>query len=214
MASERTYLPDFSIPVEPWSYNPATFRHRVPIVVLALIGFGIAVYLALYQWRVIDSVWDPFFGSQSEQVLDSEVSHEMRRWFLIPDAALGALAYLGDAIYGIAGTKRRWQYRPWMVVVFGLDVIPLGAVGAILVFLQASVVGAFCTLCIASAVISLIMLAMAVDEVWGSLKYLHRVWIASGRDRNVVWDVLWSRPRMVAQQVAYAPRLSAGGGVT
>lgn len=210
MSRSQPDLPEFSIPVEPWSYNPSSFRQRVPVVVLALIGFGIAMYLALYQWRVIDDVWDPFFGDQSKQVLDSDVSHTMRSWFLIPDAALGALAYLGDAIYGIAGTKRRWQYRPWMVMVFGLDVIPLGLAGAVLVFLQAAVVGAFCTLCIISAIVSLAMVVLAFDEVWGGAKYLYRVWIASGRDRTVLWDVFWSRPSVVAQQVAYAPRLASG----
>lgn len=209
MSRSQPDVPASSVPVEPWSYNPSGFGQRLPVVLLALIGFGIAVYLALYQWRVIDDVWDPFFGDQSKQVLDSDVSHTMRRWFLIPDAALGALAYLGDAIYGIAGTKRRWQYRPWMVMVFGLDVIPLGLVGAVLVFLQAAVVGAFCTLCIISAIVSLIMVVLAFDEVWGGGKYLYRVWIGSGRDRGVLWDVFWSRPSVVAQRVAYAPRMAS-----
>jgi hypothetical protein len=35
-------------------------------------------------------------------VLDSDVSHRMKRWFRIPDAALGAFAYLGDAVLGLA----------------------------------------------------------------------------------------------------------------
>jgi hypothetical protein len=203
-------LPDAS-PAHPWRHNPSGWRQRIPIVGLALLGFGIATYLALYQWRVIDSVWDPYFGDQSMAVLDSEVSHQMRRWLLIPDAALGAVAYLGDAIYGIAGTTRRWQYRPWMVVLFGLDVIPLGAVGAVLVLLQAAVVGAFCTLCIASAVISLIMLVLAVDEVWAGSHYLYRVWKASGGDRKLLWNVFWGRPSALAQRVAYAPRFYAEG---
>lgn len=202
-------LPDASLPVHPWRKNPSAWSQRIPIVVLSLVGFAIAIYLSLYQWRVIDSVWDPFFGEQSAQVLDSRVSHRIREWILIPDAALGALAYLGDAIYGIAGTTRRWQYRPWMVVVFGLDVIPLGAVGAILVFLQAAVVGAFCTLCIASAIISLIMLVLAVDEVWGGGHYLYRVWRASKGNARLVWNVFWSRPAKLAQDVAYAPRFFA-----
>lgn len=200
---------DHLVAVAPWSRNPASFNQRIPIVVIAMIGFGISVYLALYQWRIIDSVWDPFFGQQSQQVLDSDVSHKMREWILIPDAALGAVAYLGDAIYGIAGTARRWQYRPWLVMLFGLDVIPLGAVGAILVFLQASVVGAFCTLCIASAVLSITMLVLAVDEVWSGWAYLARVWGASGKDKRVLWNVFWGRPARVAQEVAYVPKQEA-----
>jgi hypothetical protein len=52
---------------------------------------------------------DPVFGEQTRRVLDSDVSERMRRRFRIPDAPLGALAYLGDVIYGLAGSTRRWQ---------------------------------------------------------------------------------------------------------
>lgn len=200
---EKT-MPDADATVEPWNWNPSSWRHRLSIVVLALVGFGIAAYLAAYQWRLIDTVWDPFFGNGSERVLDSDVSERMRSWFVIPDAALGALAYLGDAIYGIAGTTRRWQYRPWMVVLFGLDVIPLGAVGAVLVFIQGAVIGSWCTLCIASAIISLIMLVMAFDEVWSCLSYLRRVW-RSSRDFGVLWNTFWGRPSNTAAIRARKP---------
>ena len=94
-----------------------------------MVAFLIATYMALYQWRLIGSAWDPMFGSQTEKVLDSQVSERMRLWFLIPDAAFGAIAYLGDAIFGLAGSTRRWQYRPWMVIVFGIDVIPAHGLG-------------------------------------------------------------------------------------
>ena len=36
-----------------WDYNPATWPQRLPIIVLAMIGFVIATYLALYQWRLV-----------------------------------------------------------------------------------------------------------------------------------------------------------------
>lgn len=192
--------PDLKRSAPPWHWNPSSWRHRVPIAVLAMVGLAIAAYLALYQWGFIDTVWDPIFGS-SEKVLDSDVSHRMRSWFLIPDAALGAIAYLGDAIYGLAGTTRRWQYRPWMVILFGIDVIPLGAVGAILVVLQGTVVGSWCMLCIASALISLTLLVLAWDEVWSCLKYLHRVWIRSN-DAQTVWNVFWARPSEIAETAA------------
>jgi hypothetical protein len=32
-----------------WSYNPAAWSQRTPIVVLAAVGFVLAAYLALYQ---------------------------------------------------------------------------------------------------------------------------------------------------------------------
>lgn len=54
-----------------WSYNPSEWSQRLPIVYLAVCGFGIALYLALYQWGVIAAVWEPFFGHGSRTILDS-----------------------------------------------------------------------------------------------------------------------------------------------
>jgi hypothetical protein len=157
--------------------------------------------MAAFQWRLVDGVWDPFFGAQTNQVLDSDVSHRMARWFGIPDAALGAIAYLGDAILGMAGSTRRWQYRPWLVVLFGIDVIPLGGVSAILVFIQAFILGKYCFLCLVTAVISLILVYWAYDEVWSTLLYLKRVWKRSNSIR-VVWDVFCGRYRPEGDEVA------------
>lgn len=184
----------------PWDYNPSAWRQRVPICLLAGLGFLIATYLGLYQWRLIESAWDPIFGEQTETVLDSGVSDQMRRWFLLPDAIFGAFAYLGDAIFGLTGSTRRWQYRPWMVVIFGIDVIPLGIVGAVLVFMQGAVVQAWCTLCIATAIISLILVYLAYDEVWTCLLYLYRVWNRS-RSPRIFWHAFWGRPTEVAAAV-------------
>src|SRR5690606_25470523 len=111
---------------------------------------------------------------------DSNVSERMRYWFLIPDAVFGALAYLGDAIFGLAGSTRRWQYRPWLVILFGIDVIPLGVVSVVLVVLQGTVVGSWCFLCLVTALISLILIYWAYDEVWSCLLYLWRVWKKTG----------------------------------
>jgi Vitamin K epoxide reductase family len=115
--------PDLGADAPPWDYNPSAWSQRVPICLLAGVAFLISAYMALYQWRLIDDVWDPGFGDQSRYVLDSDVSERMRGWFRVPDAAFGAIAYLGDLVFGLAGSTRRWQYRPWMVVLFGLDVI-------------------------------------------------------------------------------------------
>lgn len=72
-----------------WSgnWNPSAWSQRLPIVGLALVGFGIATYLALFQWKLIGRVWEPFFGAGSEVILSSSVS----RILPIPDAALGAM---------------------------------------------------------------------------------------------------------------------------
>ena len=183
----------------PWDYNPSAWSQRIPIAILAMIGFAISAYLALFEWGLISSVWDPRFGEGTERVLTSDVAHRLHRWFGIPDAAMGAVAYLGDAVLGMAGSTRRWQYRPWMVILFGIDVIPLGAVSAVLVLMQSTVVGYWCFLCLCSAAISLILIYYAYDEVWSSITYLRRVWRHTGRGREV-WNVFWGRHSARAEE--------------
>ena len=107
----------------------------------------------------------------------------------------------GDLIFGLAGSTRRWQYRPWMVLLFGLDVIPLGIVSAVLVVLQGAVVGAWCFLCLVTAAISLILVALAYDEVWSTLLYLGRVWRKT-HSAKLVWNTFWGRPYGLAEEVA------------
>lgn len=170
----------------PWDYNPSAWSQRIPICVLAAVGFLISTWMALYQWRLVDGVWDPIWGAQTQGVLDSDVSHRMQRWFGIPDAALGAVAYLGDIVFGLAGSTRRWQYRPWLVILFGIDVIPLGGVSALLVLVQATVLGEWCFLCLVTAALSLVLVYWAYDEVWSSVQYLRRVWRRT-RSARTVW---------------------------
>jgi uncharacterized membrane protein len=197
--------PDLDIAAPPWDHNPSAWSQRIPIAVLALFGFVISAYLALFEWGFIESVWDPVFGDGSERVLASDVSHRLHRWFGIPDAAMGAIAYLGDAVLGMAGSTRRWQYRPWMVILFGIDVIPLGAVSAVLVMLQATLVGYWCFLCLASAAISLILIYYAYDEVWSSIVYLRRIWRTT-RSRRELWNVFWGRYSVHAETALQAHR--------
>ena len=197
----KALMPDLDAAAPPFDYNPSAWNQRIPIAVLAGVAFLISTYLALYQWGLIDTVWDPVFGDGTRTVLDSKTSEQMRSWLLIPDAALGALAYLGDAIYGLAGTTRRWQYRPWMVILFGLDVIPLGIVSAILVVMQGTVVGAWCFLCLVTAAISLTLVYWAYDEVWATLKYLWRVWQKT-KNPKILWRVFWGGAASEADEAA------------
>lgn len=154
-----------------WDYNPATWSQRIPIVVLAIIGFVIAGYLALYQFRIIDTVWEPFFAGGSIKILNSHISKILP----IPDAALGALGYLADAVAGIIGGPRRWRTMPWIVVVFGIAVGPLGFVSVMLVVFQPVLLDAWCTLCLVTAFISVVMIGPAMDEFLASLQYMKRV---------------------------------------
>lgn len=174
----------------PWKYNPSSWSQRLPICALAAVAGLIATYMALYQWQVIGSVWDPVFGEQTAKVLDSDVSEKMRHWMLVPDAALGAVGYFSEALLGLAGSTRRWQFRPWLVILFGIDVIPLGIVSVILVVLQGTVVGFWCFPCLVTAAISVLLVYWAYDEVWSSLRFLKQVWDRT-HDRTVLWRTFW-----------------------
>lgn len=188
-------------------YNPSSWRQRIPICLLAGAAFLMATAMALYQWRLVGDVWDPVFGGQSRRVLDSEASEVMRRWMRMPDAALGAIGYLSEVLFGLAGSTRRWQDRPWMVVLFGIDVIPLGIVSAVLVGVQGAVIGAWCFLCLATAAVSLALVPLAFDEVWATLKFLWRVWKRTG-DWKVMWKTFWGQ----AVPEAAAAALEEGAG--
>lgn len=191
-----------NVPLPEWGYNPSSWRQRIPVALWSVVAFAIAGYMAFFQWGLIESVWDPVFGT-SDKVLKSDVSHRMHRWFVIPDAALGAFAYLGDAVLAMAGSTRRWQCRPWLVLLFGIDVIPLGIVSVILVILQGTVVQDWCFPCLITAVISLILIWYAYDEVWSSLMYLRTVWRRT-RDRRILWNTFWGRPSPEAAEAGEA----------
>lgn len=79
-----------------WKHNPSSWAQRVPVAILAGLATAIAGYMACYQWGLVDAAWDPVFGGQTQDVLTSDVSRRMHAWFHVPDAALGAVAYLGD----------------------------------------------------------------------------------------------------------------------
>lgn len=166
-----------------WDYNPAAWSQRIPIVVLAIVGFGIASYLALYQFRVFSTVWEPFFGNGSVTVLNSPISHALP----IPDGALGALGYLADAVGGAVGGKRRWKTMPWIVVFFGFAVGPLGLISIMLVVFQPVLFNSWCTLCLVTAVISVVMIGPSMDEVLASMQFLKRARKAG----KPLWRAFW-----------------------
>ena len=168
-----------------WSYNPSERRKRLVLVGCACVGLAIAIYLSLSQLGLLSSVWEPFFGSGSREVLHSGVA----RLLPIPDALLGAAGYLVEVIAGAVGGRDRWHAMPWLVVVYGLSVAGLGLVSVVLVILQPALFHAWCTLCLASAAISITIIGPAMDEVLASLQFIRR----EGRRGGSFWGALWGR---------------------
>jgi uncharacterized membrane protein len=189
------FMADTAINIPPgWDYNPSSWKQRWPLIAIAFIGFEIALYLGLFQLEVISTVWEPFFSDGSEKVLTSEVSKALP----IPDALLGAFSYLLDVVTGAIGKTDRWRTKPWIVILFGIAVGPLGLVSVLLVILQPVLVGAWCTLCIVTAIISVFMISPALDEMLASLQYLQRVY----RQGLSVWDAFWGKTVLLNKQLS------------
>ena len=167
-----------------WSYNPSGWVQRGPIIAMAFLGFFLSRYLAAYQLGHIERVWDPFFGNGTARVLDSEIS---RAW-PVSDAGLGAASYLIEALSGFMGARNRWRTMPWMVVMFGVLVVPLGVISLVLVMLQPMAVGAWCTLCLVTALAMLIMVTPALDEVVAMGQFL----AAARREGQSLSRVFWT----------------------
>lgn len=123
---------------------------------LALLGLAVAAYLTLVQLRVVDHGWDPLFGEGTDDVLHSSVSRALP----FPDAALGLVAYAAEAGLGLTARGDRWQRRPVLPLAFDLVGLGLAVAATALVGLQATVVHAWCTLCLCSAVVSFSILAV------------------------------------------------------
>jgi hypothetical protein len=170
---------------EGWVYNPSSWAQRAPICILAFIGFLIAGWMGLYQWGVIPTVWEPFFGRGSRTILTSSVSHVLP----VPDAVLGAAGYLADAVFGLMGGTARWKRLPWVVVAFALAVIPFGLTSLTLFILQPTLYNTWCTLCLVSVAISLAMVPYAWDEFVASWQ-----WMRGRVDAGIsVWGALLGR---------------------
>jgi uncharacterized membrane protein len=165
-----------------WSYNPSSWPQRLPIILLALICWFISRFLAANQLHYIVNPWDPFFGLGTFHVITSNVS----RAFPVSDAGLGAFAYTLEMLLACRGGEKRWCTEPWLVIVFGLLVIPAGLTSIVLIILQPLVVGAWCTLCLVTAACMLIMIALAIDEVVAALQFLNHK-----RKEASLWDIFW-----------------------
>lgn len=66
---------------------------------------------------------------------------------------------------GIMGDRRRWRTMPWMVLLFGIVVVPLGVVSIYFIIIQPIMIGTYCTLCLLAALAMLVMIPFAVDEL-------------------------------------------------
>jgi hypothetical protein len=161
-----------------WDENPTALPKRRRLAALAFVGLCVASYLTLYQVGVFADVWDPFFGRGSVAVLDW--THPF------PDAALGVVAYAAEVGLSLIGGEDRWRTKPWTVIAFGVVIVSGAVTSVALMIIQPVAVGHWCSLCLVSAALSLVILPLGIDEPLAGLQHLARA-RASGRS---VWRAL------------------------
>jgi hypothetical protein len=160
-----------------WSYNPSTWAQRLPIIILALVGLYVSRYLAAYQLGHIPDVWDPFFAGSpadpqngTEEIITSSVS---KAW-PVSDAAVGGYTYLLEIVTGIVGSRYRWRTMPWLVLLFGLMIAPLGIISILFIIIQPIVIGTWSTIALIGAAAILVQIPYSIDELIATLQFLRR----------------------------------------
>ena len=160
-----------------WSYNPSDWAQRLPIILLALLGLYVSRYLAGYQLGHIPALWDPFFAGSptdprngTEEIVTSWVSTALP----VSDAALGGYTYLLEILTGLVGSRRRWRTAPWLVLLFGLMIVPLGMTTILFIVIQPVVLGTWSTLALVGGAAVLIQIPYSLDELLATAQFLRR----------------------------------------
>ncbi len=146
--------------------NPSRTSKRLASGALALLGAVIALRLAAYQMGWTAPPWEPLFGDGAERVLRSSFSRALP----FPDAALGAVGYLAEALALAWGGAQRWRTQPLAVYLTAAIAAAMALGSAGLVALQVMWIHALCTLCLVSALLSLVLVIPAAMELAAAWK--------------------------------------------
>jgi nucleoside-diphosphate-sugar epimerase/disulfide bond formation protein DsbB len=167
-----------------WTYNPSTWTQRLPIILFALVGLYVSRYLAAYQLGHVDQVFEPFFAGSAadprngtEEIISSAVSEA----WPVSDAAVGGYTYALEILTGLIGSRARWRTMPWLVVLFGLMIAPLGIVSILFIIIQPIVIGTWSTLALVAAAAMLVQIPYSLDELLASVQFIRRRARAGGR---------------------------------
>ena len=159
-----------------WSFNPSSWVQRIPIIALAFVGLQVSRYLAGYQLGYIDHVWEPFFAggpdpkNGTEEIITSSVS---QAW-PVADGGLGAMTYALEIVTGVIGSQRRWRTMPWLVLLFGVMIVPLGVVSIFFIIIQPIWIGTWSTLALIGATAMVVQIPYSLDEILATCQFLWR----------------------------------------
>jgi hypothetical protein len=74
----------------------------------------------------------------------------------------------------VIGSQRRWRAMPWLVLLFGMMIVPLGAVSLFFIIIQPIWIGTWCTLCLIAAAAMLLQIPYSLDGLLATLQFLRR----------------------------------------
>lgn len=128
--------------------RPLAGRARLLVPLLALVGLGVAAYLAHVEVSEVEAVCGPVGDCHAVQQ-----SEYARLFGLLPIGVLGVLGYLAI----LAAWALHLRARPRLSALAGQALAAMGAFGvlfsAYLTFLEPFVIGATCMWCLSSAVV-------------------------------------------------------------
>tara|TARA_R110001606_G_C15404705_1_gene654317 strand:- start:48322 stop:51324 length:3003 start_codon:yes stop_codon:yes gene_type:complete len=180
-----------------WAYTPASWLQRMPIAILALIGFLIARVLGAYQLGHIDTVWEPFFAGSGDMkgVMNGSetiITSDMSKAWPIADGALGAIVYTLELVMIWMAGKTRWRTMPWMVLGLAVLILPLGVVSIYFVIVQPIVIGTWCTLCLIAALAMAVMIPYSLNEFVAMGQFL----VSTRKQGKPFWRTFWTGDAM------------------
>ena len=176
-----------------WAYTPSSWLQRMPIGVLALIGFLIARILGAYQLGHIDTVWEPFFaGSGGKNGTEAIITSDASKAWPIADGALGGIVYMAELVMIWMGGKTRWRTMPWMVLALAITMLPLGLVSIYFIIIQPIVIGTWCTLCLVAALAMAVMIPYSLNEFVAMGQFM----VDARRKGKPFWRTFWTGDAM------------------
>jgi len=176
-----------------WAYTPSSWLQRMPIGVLALIGFLISRVLGAYQLGHIDHVWEPFFaGSGGMNGTETIITSDASKAWPIPDGALGGIVYMAELVMVWMAGKTRWRTMPWMVLALAFLILPLGGVSIYFIIIQPIVIGTWCTLCLVAALAMAAMIPYSLNEFVAMGQFL----VDARRKGKPFWRTFWTGDAM------------------
>ena len=84
------------------------------------------------------------------------------------------MTYALEILTGLMGSARRWRTMPWLVILFGIMIVPLGVVSITFIIIQPIIIGTWCTLCLIAAAAMLLQIPYSLDEILATTQFLIR----------------------------------------